>query len=102
LIFVQNLFGFILPDNFLQHRNVFGKCLSSGGRQSASRERSPVLIGFGDGNITFLLQGFDVRREISVGHRERVAQFREGQFRRGGEHGHDRQPAFLMNHAVEL
>ena len=91
-----------MPDDLLQQIDVFGEGLAAGGRQRAGRERTVVLIGLGHGNVAFLLQGADVRGEIAVGHAQRVAQFGERQFRRGGEHGHDGQPPFLVDHTIEL
>ena len=91
----------MLDDRF-QQVDVVGEGFFSGGGQRAGRVRTIVLKGFGDGNISRLLQSTDVRRKVSVRHRKRIAQFGERQFRRGGQHGHYRKPPFLVDNAIEL
>jgi len=92
----------VLPDDLLQQIDIFSESLASGRRQRTRGERAVVLIRLGHGNIAFLLQGFDVGGQIAIGHPGGVAQFRERKLRRGGEHGHDRQPAFLVDQPIQL
>ena len=92
----------MLPDDFFQQVDVISEGFAAGRRKRAGRERAIILIRLGHGNVAFLLQGFDVRGEIAVGHFQRIAQLREGQFWRGGEHGHDGQAAFFMDDPIQL
>ena len=101
-VFKKISFGPVLPDDLFQQIDVISEGFAAGRRERAGGERAVVLIRLGHRHVAFLLQGADVRGEVAVGHAERVAQFGERQFRRGGEHGHDCQPALLVNHAVEL
>ena len=100
-VFKEISFGPVLPDDLFQQIDVISEGFAARSRERTGRERAVVLIRFGHRHVAFLLQGADVRGEVAVGHAERVAQLGERQFRRGGEHGHDRQPALLVNHAVE-
>jgi len=101
-VFKEILFGPVLPDDLFQEVDVISEGFAARRRERAGGERAVVLIRLGHGDITLLLQGADVGGEIAVSHGQRVAQLGERQFRRGGQHGHDGQPALLMNHAVEL
>lgn len=66
----------LLKDLF-QQINVTRERLLAGGRQGAGRKRTILLVRFTDGDVPRLLQGTDMRGEIAVGHRQRVAQFGE-------------------------
>ena len=101
-MFKESSFSPVLADDLFQQVDVFREGFSAPDGEGTGRERAAVLVGFRHGDVAGLLQCADVCREVSVGHSERVAQLDERQFRRGGEHGHDRQPALLVNHAVEL
>ena len=101
-MFKHFLFRFVLLENLFQQADVGGESFASGGGQRTRRERTIVLVGFADGNVAGFLQCADVRGDVPIGHVQRVAQFGERQFGRGGEHGHDRQPPFFVNHTVEL
>jgi hypothetical protein len=81
--------------------DVSGKRLAALRRQAARGERTLVLKRFRHGNVTRLLQSTDMRRQVAVGHAERVAQFGEGQLRRGGERRHDGQPPFLVYDPIQ-
>lgn len=91
-----------LLEDLFQQIDVAGKGFLAGGGQRASGERTIVCVRLADRNVAGLLQGADVRGEIAVRHIQRVAQLGEREFGRGCEHGHDCQPAFLVNHTIEL
>ena len=93
---------FGLPDNLLQQVDVIGEGLPAGGSQGAGGEGSIVLEGFGHRQVAGLLKGADMGCEIAVGHTQPIAQLGERHFRRGGEHGHDRQPPLLVDDTIEL
>ena len=57
---------------------------------------------FGDRYIARFLQRSDMRGQVSVGHIEGIAHLRERELGRSGQHGHNRQPPFLVNDAIEL
>src|SRR6187399_2341045 len=91
-----------LLENLFQQIDVAGESFLAGSRQRAGGERTVVRVRLADGNIASLLQGADVGGEIAIRHAQRVAQLRERELGRSGEHGHDCQPAFLVNHTIEL
>ena len=94
--------GPVLPDDLFQQVDVAGEGLAARGGERAGGQRAAVLIRLGHGEVALLLQGADMGGEVAVGHGQCVTQFGERQFRRGGEHGHDGQPAFLVDDTVEL
>ena len=101
--FVQiKLFGFVLPDDLFQQVNVTAEGFFAARRQGAGGEGAVVRVGFADGHKPLLLQGADVGGEVAIGHAQGVAQFGEGQRGGRGKHGHDGQPAFLMDDPVKL
>jgi hypothetical protein len=95
-------FRFSLLDYRFQQIDVIGEGLLACGGKGASGQGPIVLKRFRYGNITGLLQSPNMGREISVRHAQRVAHFREGQLGRSGQHGHNRQPPFLVDNAIEL
>ena len=96
------LLRFALPDDLVQQVNVLSEGFASHRCESAGGQRTVVLVRFGYGHKTFLLQGADVGGEIAVGHVQQAAQLREGEFGSGSQCRHDRQPPFFMDHSVEL
>jgi len=89
-------------DDLLQQIDVAGEGFLAGRRQGAGRERAIVRKRFRDDHVTGLLERAHVRGQVAIGHCERIAHFGERELRRGGQHGHDGQPPFLVNHTVEL
>ena len=55
-----------------------------------------------DGDVTGLLQGPDMRDDITVGHLQRVSQFREREFGSGREKGHNSEASFFVDDLVKL
>ena len=94
--------NFILPDDLLQQVDIGGEGGTAGRGEFAGGERAAVLVGLGHGHVTGLLEGADVGGEVAIGHGEGVAELGEREFGGGREHGHDGQPALLMDHPVEL
>jgi len=91
-----------LLDQLLQQINVIGESLFPRRRQGAGRQWSIVLEGFRYRNISGLLQCANVSGQISIRHAEGLPHFGERQLGRGGQHGHNGEPAFLVDDPVEL
>lgn len=91
-----------LLDDLLQQIDVAGESFLAGRRQGAGGQRAIVRKGFRDDHITRFLERAHVRRQIAIRHRESIAHLGERKLRRGGQHGHDGQPPFFVNHTVEL
>jgi len=96
------LMGFVLADNLLEQSQVGGKGIATAGGQMAGRERTTVAKLFGDGHKASILQGSNVCDDVPIGHLQRVAELREGQFRAGGQQGHNSETPFFVDDLVEL
>ena len=91
-----------LLDDLLQQIDVAGEGFLAGRRQGAGRERAIVGKRFRYGHITRFLERAHVGGQVAIGHPERISHLGERELGRGGQHGHDGQPPFLVNHTVEL
>jgi hypothetical protein len=92
----------VLLDDFFQQVDVIGEGFVAGRSQRTGRVRPIVLKRFCYRNVTRLLESADVGRQVPVGHTQRIAHLRERQLWRGSQHGHNRQPPFLVDNAIEL
>jgi len=82
--------------------DVGGKGLATGIREGEGRQGSAAPIGFRDCQVTGLLQRPGVGGDVAVGHTQHVSEFREGNLRGGGQHGHDGEATLFVDHAIEL
>src|SRR5437016_9412465 len=94
--------GLGLLDDFFEQVDVGGEGLATMGGERIRRQGASALKGLGHGGVTGLLQRAHVRRQIAVGHVQRVAHFSEREPRRGRQKRHEGQTPLLVYHAVEL